>query len=219
MEAITPYFERFKESDIYQKINEQYESLSPRNQKFVKMGAAASAILLYFGFVYSMFLSTAFENVDTFERNQKLIRDLFSISRKINSAAKVPDAIPVDMLKNSVENEIAKMRILPEQNVAVTPATFSMGSLGPKDLIAEGLTIELKQLNLSQISDLAYSLQTMPASPAKLLGLEIRAYEKDSHYFNAKYSLSMFSLPAPKVNEPPSKNKKPTRRRGSEPEE
>lgn len=214
VEALTPYIERMKESDSYQKISEQYESLSPRNQKLVKASGAVSVILGYFFFVYWMFLSAASENVENFERNQKLIRELFTVSRKINSAPKVQQAIPVDSLKMNVENEILRMRLIPEQKVAVTPASFTMGSLGPKDLIADGLTVELKQLNISQVTDMAYNLQSMLASPAKLVGLEIRAYEQDSHYFNAKYSLAMFSLPEPKTApEPATKGKRPTSRR------
>lgn len=219
IEAVTPYIERVKDSNLYQKISEQYESLSPRNQRFAKMGGLAASVLLYFGFIWMMFLSSASENIETFEKNQRLIRELFTVGRKINSAPKVPNAIPVDMLKNNVETEIARMRLLPEQKIAVTPANFTMGSLGPKDLIADGLTIELKQLTLTQVTDMAYNFQSMMGSPAKLLGLEVRAYEKDSHYFNAKYSLAMFSLPEPKANEPPPKNKKPVRRRGKETEE
>ncbi len=221
IEAITPYIEKMKESDVYQKVSEQYESLSPRNQKFVKMGAMGLSFLLYFSFIWIMFLSSASDNVEVFEKNQRLIRELFTVSRKINSAPKVPSAIPVDMLKNNVESEIARMRLIPEQKGGVTESNFTMGSLGPKDLIANGLTIELKQLTLTQVTDMAYNFQSMIGSPAKLLGIDIQANEKDSHYFNAKYSLAMFSLPEPKVNEPPAKGnvKKPPRRRGSEPEE
>ncbi len=216
MEAVTPYIERLKESDAWQKISEQYESLSPRNQKIAKATGAALMVLGYFGFIYWMFLGSASENIETFERNQSLIRELISVGRKVNSAPKIPPAIPVDSLKMSVETEIANMRLLPEQKVAVTPASFTMGSLGPKDLIADGLTIELKQLTISQVMDMAYNLQAMNASPAKLLGLEIRAFEKDSHYFNAKYSLAMFSLPEPKAPPEPASKKRPARRRGGE---
>ncbi|OQW52842.1 MAG: hypothetical protein A4S09_08335 [Proteobacteria bacterium SG_bin7] len=216
IEAVTPYFERMKESDSYQKLSEQYESLSPRNQKLVKLGAVVASFLLYFVSIWTMFLSSASDNVETFEKNQKLIRDLFTVSRKINSAPKVPSAIPVDMLKNNVETEIARMRLLPEQKVAVTQSNFSMGNLGPKDLIADGLLIELKQLTLTQITDMAYNFQSMIGSPAKLLSMDIQANEKDSHYFNAKYSLVMFSLPESKSSESPAKSKKPVRRRGNE---
>lgn len=220
IEAVTPYIEKIKESDLYQKTSEQYESLSPRNQKLVKLGALGASFLLYFFFIWMMFLSTASENVEIFEKNQKLIRDLFTVNRKINSAPKVPSAIPVDMLKSNIETEIARMRLIPEQKGAVTESNFTMGSLGPKDLIAGGVTVELKQLTLTQVTDMAYNLQSIMGSPAKLLALEVQANEKDSHYFNAKYSLAMFSLPEPKSNEPPAKGgKKPARRRGNEPED
>lgn len=195
-EKLTPYWEKIQESDIFQKALERYESLSPRGQKAVIIGGAVGAFTLFIYLVPFTFLETAGESVNVFEKNQKLIRDLFTISRKIKSSPQFPPAPPPDVLKTTVENELINAGLLPEQKISVETATFSMGGVGPKDLISQGLVVYLKQLNLNQITSIGYSLQVLPNMPIKLLGMEISANEKDSHYFDVKYSLTTFSLPS-----------------------
>jgi hypothetical protein len=103
-----------------------------------------------------------------------------------------------------LETQIGQMESLPEGDPENT--------LAPKNVQQQGLKVQVKKLNLRQVIDLGYQLQSLDSS-VKMTGLEIAASSEDPHYFDTVFKLISYSLPQPE-KKPESEGPRPRKRGG-----
>lgn len=193
-ETLGPYWEKIQESEAFTTLKEKFDSYPPRIQKLIMAGAA---VLLSLTFLYIFpfaYLSTAGDSITQFEENQSLIRRLLDINRELKTTPQVPPAPAADQLKSMIQSRVAGQGLIAEQIGPMEPTTVSIAALS-----VEGLIVNFKQLNLTQLVSLAFDLQDLSPS-VKLVGLKVRASPQDSHYFETSYTLASFNIPRPETS-------------------
>lgn len=187
-------WELFQESSLYIQVKERYENLTPAMQKLTLWGSAVLAgILIVLSLPISYYSESATYVSEFEEEKRQLVRDLLKTSRESQES---PDlAIPPSMeqLKSQVDAQIQSARLVPEQilGTQIIPAS---SKLIPNTLSEGTLKISLAKLNLKQLIDLGYQLQSLNPS-VKMLDLQIEANRLDPRYFDVTYKMAALAVP------------------------
>jgi hypothetical protein len=212
---LTDYYERFKETELYQKLSDRYETLSPAGQKIVKI-VSGLFLLLILLFVPLSQISTSKDFVQSFENHRILIRDLFKTYRESNQASRFAQAPNSDMLIGSINSTLQREQLLPEQIISVA-AGAAEGRLIPPNLMTNVVDVKLIKLNLRQIVDIGSRLSAISQS-VKLKDLLMTANTELAGYFDVTYKLYTLNIPAPIIEAPPEPETKTKKKNNSESE-
>ena len=187
---------RIQESPAYNNIREQYENLSPNAQRGLTVGIIVIIAVGLIMFPYSYFSSSS-DNNDQYVANRNLVRELLRANRLASESLNMPRTVEAADLKSQISDMLATYPLLPEQNGGTTDIDLS--DLGPGvaagKLHITGVGVKLKKLNLKQIVEIGFDLQSRNPN-VKLAGLEMTASSPDPHYYDVLYKLAVYSLPA-----------------------
>lgn len=207
---------RIEDSSFYNQMKDRFENLTPTNQKLTLMGAGALLALLVISIPYSYY-STSAEYVTTYEEKRSLIRELLKVTRESSEVPDLPPAPSADILRSSIENHLRAANLLPEQMKGIDMIAAET-NLIPKGLLESGLKVSLAKLNLRQIIDIGYSIQSVSPS-AKVSSMNITANAEDPKYFDVDFKLVTLAVPQAHVEMPeandeggPGKPRKPFKR-------
>jgi hypothetical protein len=209
-EKFSEYFEKIKETELYQKADEKYTSMSPRGQKITRF---LSAFIILFALIFYPLsqLQVSRDLVSEFEVKRELLRDLFKTYRESSSSASLPIPPQGGELIFQVQSMLSKAQLLPQQiiNVGVIEPE---GHIIPQKLVNSAIVVQLSSLNLRQAVDIGTQLSNISAA-VKVKDLEMSATEGKSGYFDITYKLYAFNVPQPIVEaipdlEPTVKEKK-----------
>lgn len=209
-EKFSEFAEKFKETELYQKADEKYSSLSPSGQKMARYVAAAFVIFLLVFYPVSQ-LQVSHEFVAEFEIKRELIRDLFKTYRESSATPSLPIPPQGGELVSQVHSMLSSAQLLPQQilNVGVVEPE---GRIIPQKLVNSVVAVQLSSINIRQAVDIGTQLANISAS-VKVKDLEMTATEGKTGYFDVTYKLYAFNVPQPIVEalpdlEPPTKGKK-----------
>lgn len=203
-------WEQTQESSLYQQARDRFENLSPVLQKLSVFFAALLLILIFLSFPWGSFSNSA-SSVTQFEEKRSLIRDLLKVSRDANETPDIPAPPDMESLKMRAQNYLQTAQLLPEQIKSVE-ISAEHSALIPAVLTKGILNIKLEKLNIRQIVDIGYQLQTISPS-VKMKDLIIEANQQSKLYFDVIYKLAALNVPEAPVNipepeEPSSKGRK-----------
>lgn len=209
-EKFTEFAEKFKETELYQKADEKYNSLSPSGQKVARYLSALLVIFMLVFYPISQ-LQVSHEFVAEFEVKRELLRDLFKTYRESSASPALPTPPQGGELVSQVHSMLSSAQLLPQQivNVGVVEPE---GRLIPQKLVNSVVAVQLSSVNLRQAVDIGTQLANISAS-VKVKDLEMSATEGKTGYFDVTYKLYAFNVPQPIVEavpdlEPPTKGKK-----------
>lgn len=183
---------RIEDSSFYNQMKDRFENLPPAQQKLTLMGAGALFALFLISVPYSYY-STSAEYVSTYEEKRGLIRELLKVTRESSEVPDLPSAPSSEMLQSSIENQLRMANLLPEQMKGIDVVTAET-SLIPKGLLEAGLKVSLAKLNLRQIIDIGYNIQSISPS-VKMSSMDVTANAEDSKYFDVDFKLVTLSVP------------------------
>lgn len=206
-------WEQVRDSSAFMSIKEKYEILPQQTQKIIKILGLAMVALLLFMMPYG-YISSSNDHMQNFEQTRMLINDLLDAQSTQADNIEAPPTL--ESLRASVQDELKRASLEPEQIVAVTEDTTSTQlSFKNKDIRQRGLKVELSQLNLRQIVSIGKSLQNIHNN-AKLIDLQINSTSgKEQGYFNVSYFLKTFEVPGVGETDDPAKTRRPRGPRGS----
>jgi hypothetical protein len=184
-----------KESQVWLQITEAYDNLPPTGQKATLAGVGALLALILFLIPYS-FYSSSQDQIVEFEDKKQLMRDLYRVTRSVNSLPPAPPAISTQELRTQIQTELTAGGIAPENIGAMMDFdnTDAKSTALPKNLQQPGVSINVKKLNLQQVVDIGQRLMRIRPT-AKMVGLEVKAQSPDPHYFDVTYKIVAFNLP------------------------
>lgn len=195
--------ERLEDNSTFVNLRDRFQSQSPITQKVI-----LSFIFILIGYVVLStpltWYSSASENIDRFESQRSLIRDLFKVQKEVASTPDIAVPPPAISLKSSVESIIQSAGLLPEQTKGIQilpPQGTELVKLQQTDGAIE---VNLLQLNLRQLVDLGYQFQSISTS-VKLKDLIVQASAQDAHYFDVIYRLLILKVqpePIPEIDPP-----------------
>ena len=205
-ERLTDIWHRVQESPTYNNLREKYETLTPGAQRGLIAGAMAISALILISIPLS-YLSTSSTYLEEYENSRQLIRGLLRASRLANEASSLPPPVSSQSIKGQIESTLAATILQPEQKAGIVDLDAGSlgGSLAPATLKQEGVGVNLKKLNLSQVVEIGFTLQNLNPS-VKMIGLEVVPSQPDPHYFDVTYKLAIYSLPESALQEAPVKS-------------
>lgn len=203
---------KVEDSELYIRLKERYDNLTPNAQLGVKIGAALLSIL----FVYSIpasYLSSANEKMSYFNENRQLTRELIRAGRIARTLELPPSAPTSEALIQRLNSLLEEQNVLPEQKGNISPkADVVAASIVPKAIEQQGIKASIKKLNLRQVVKLGEGLHQIPGG--RLFNMTILADQDDPHYFNVDFEVAAFSIPQ-KPEKPKEDDKKKRGRFGS----
>ena len=156
------------------------------------------------------FFSSSDELIADFEDNRQLTRELLRVS-SIHSGSS-QSFLDGNALERRTQLKIDSMNLLPEQVAGINAITSPKSSpLIPKPIIQDALTVSLKKLNLNEIIDIGYKLQTIH-NYVKVTGIKISENPELKGYFDVLYTLNSLSMKQESKEPEPSTNRKRKRR-------
>lgn len=196
-EAIGQRWSEFQESSAYLQLKDKYEDLSSTGQQLVKIGSAFLAVVVV-GFLPYSWIDSASVYLSDFELKRDLTRDLLQLRRDQQQAPQLPFTPAASDLKTQIDGVLQGLQLLPEQIKSNQVSTFraESGSQIPSAVSQAGVVLTLEKLNLKQIVELTYRLQTM-SELVKLTALDVKASSPDPHYFDAMLRVVTFQANAP----------------------
>lgn len=203
-------FSRVQETSWYNSAKDQYLSLPATAQKAIAFGSGILAVVIVLMIPIS-YIQSADVSIEEFNENRTLLRDLMKVGRSGKEPPPLPPAIGYSDLEAQARGALTEFNLTPEQ---VEPSSQlndrPAGSIVPSLISQVGLALHLKKLNLNQVVDIGYRLQSL-SSGIKLMGVDIVANAEDNHYFDTVYRLVSFALPiTPEEPEKPSERKPKT---------
>lgn len=198
-------FEKIKESEIYQKGDEKYNSLSPRGQKIARYITSALIIFLLLFYPLSRF-SVSKEFIAEYEGKRDLIRSMFKTYRQSSGQASMMPAPESSQLIDQIRSQLTSAQLLPEQIKGIS-SIEPEGRMIPKNLVHHAVSVELNQLNLRQAVEIGTQIANISTS-IKLKDLKMNASVGKAGYFDVTYKVYAFNVPqaiqeAPPDAEPP----------------
>lgn len=220
-DGIAEFRNKIEESPAYHSVRERYENLSTSAQRALLLSLVAAGIIMFCYIPYSYFSSSSVY-VTEFNEKRSMIRQLLRASRLASQAGSVSNPPEIGTLQSTITNRLAQFNLLPDQNggINIVSAAALGGSLAPAGIVQEGLSVNLKQLNLKQVVDIGYDFQNL-AQGVRLVGLSMSPTPADTRYFDVIFQIARFSMPGvstggdANAGAPPAGGNPGTRDRGS----
>lgn len=218
-------WDKIQESTAYQQAMEKYQDLPGPQQRMIRYGGG----ILIFLFLISPPISTLLtseEAINEFERKREVTRELLKVVRDSSNAPNIPQAPDLFSLQNRFQQDFQNDKLMPEQIYSIQAAIDS-GNIIPKKFSLGALNVNLRNLNLRQILEVAYRLSIISPT-VKMTDLELIASTEKPGYFHMNSKVVALKTPPPPVIEPePSRgqknnsnpSKRPSRGDSSEDEE
>jgi len=203
-EAFQNFMAKVQESTAWIQLEEKFQNLSPNAQKGVLAGAGSFVALILLAIPWSYYSSSQ-EFLAEYDEKKQLIRELFRVSRASSILQNAPPAVSVPQLQSDIQNRLSAAQLQPDQIRGVTEfdnAGPQASPSIPKNVIQKGVQVSLAKLNLRQLVDLGFQMQSVHPN-AKMVSLEVSASHEDPHYFDVVYRIIGFSLPAEPQKGPP----------------
>lgn len=192
-------WDKVQESTAYQQAMEKYEDLPAPQQKLIRIGSSFLLILFLLSPPVSSLLSSQ-DAVDEFERKREVTRELLRVVRDSSNAPNIPQAPDLFSLQSRFQQELQNDKLLPEQIYSIQ-ANSDPGQIIPKNLAIGALSVNLRDLNLRQILDIAYRMATVSPT-VKMTDLELTASSDKPGYFHFNSKIVALKAPEPPKIEP-----------------
>jgi hypothetical protein len=185
---------QFQETTFFTNTKEKYDALSPTGQKLSLLGSSLLSLMIILS-VPLTYYSSAAGNIEQFESKKNLIRDLFRLTHDTSELPPLPVGVSTSELISRVQSKIDMAHLQPDQIKSIQATDQKLAGVS-KNIVQAPVEVSLKSLNLTQIKDIGFELQSL--ANIKILGMSIEAIQPQTaslHYFNVIYRLSNFSLP------------------------
>lgn len=193
-------WERIQESSAYNQMRDRYENLTPAKQKLALMGTGVLIALIILAVPFSNFNESSDAEHD-FEDKRNTIRELLKVSREASEVPDIAQPPSMEALRSNIDNLLKNANLLPEQMKGIQP-TDGSSNLIPTNLSSGQLQVSLAKLNLRQIVDLGYQIQSVSPS-VKVKDMLMQANRQDSRYFDVVFKLVALAVPAAQAPDMP----------------
>ena len=179
-------------SSWFHYIKEKYDHLQPVHKKIIN---GTAGFLLLTGLLYYPFsrLYISWENMNSFTEKKYLIQELLNLSAFRRTSLHAQQSIS-GSLKHFISQRSESIG-LPKEQIIISPTKAQNLKELKIPVHAESVRIELNSLNLKELINYAHQLERLNTN-LKVVNMDIIENEKKVNYFNAVYTLSLFSLAA-----------------------
>ncbi len=185
--------DRVQESSAYNNLKDRFDSASPGGQKAILIAASCLLVLAILYIPWGYYSSSAL-SVEEFEDRRQLIHDMMHVTRETSDTPELPVPPSLDAIRSSVEQFIKSAGLIDKQKGTIGVVT-EPSTLVPAGLNQGILSVQLKMLNLTQLMDIGYQIQSISSS-IKLKDLIVEPSSENPKYLDVIYKLIVLKVPA-----------------------
>ena len=205
---------KIQESSAYISLRERYDNLTPNTQKLLRAFLGFFVVGVFFWFLWGLFQASS-QRLTEFEDYQYTMQELAKLKIEMSMAPRINPPPPAPVLQQRVDSILQSSRLGPEQidqvsvrdiapNALIRPPGKKRGGKGKSGGVQQkGVLISLKSLNIEQIKNIAFQLQSIH-NAVKLIGLDMKNSMGYTHYYDVMFTIVGFYPPP----EPIGNNKK-----------
>ncbi|HPI40942.1 MAG TPA: hypothetical protein PLJ21_09060 [Pseudobdellovibrionaceae bacterium] len=189
-------FDKVEESETFQKVQERFQLLPPSLQKISLFFGTGILVLVLFLIPLSQ-MSSSQDLLQEFQSLRQIIRNLNHIQSTASSASQFSIAPNIEALKSNIENQLKGQNLIKTLQGPTFETSSSNDlekSLIPPHLLQDRLFIKFVKLNLKQVLDIGYLLQTIHSS-SKLYNLKMNTNREDPRYLDVHFELFTLNVP------------------------
>ncbi|NCN95665.1 MAG: hypothetical protein GW917_02990 [Bdellovibrionales bacterium] len=184
--------ERVQESSIYVELKERFDLLPSRIQKLILVGSGLLFALFLISFPYAN-ISDSQSYEAQFEESRELIRDLLRASTTLKQTSPLPSASSASAVESQIRRVIDELRLGSEQVGNIQVISNASTRLASKAVNQEAVSVQLKTLNLRQVTEAAHRLQNL-GSGIQPISMQMTRSDGKTHYFDVIFRIFQFSL-------------------------
>ena len=196
-------------SSWFHYIKEKYEHLQPTHKKAVN-GAIGFIVLSGLLYYPASHLYTSVKNMKDFTDKKQLIQELISLSAVRRASPYTQNNISGN-LKDFIFQRSETVGLPKDQITTIDQAKSQNLRELKMPTHTESVRVELKNLNLKELIQYGHQLETLNEN-LKVVSMDITESVQKENYFNAAYTLSLFSLRANQPEKKPNLLKKSKRK-------
>ena len=197
---------KVQESSAFISLKEKYDNMKPSSQRLLRMGAIFGSIGFMLWSMWGMFAESSVKLAE-FQEYQNAIKDIIKLKRNIALAPRIASPPSPAILEQRVHSILESFYLDPKQIEDVSTRDLDPSALiqppgkskGPDSVEQKGVWLSLRSLNLTQVADIGFRLQTIHTA-VKLIGLDMKASEENENYYDVMYTIVGF-YPPPINNE------------------
>lgn len=184
--------DRIQESSLYVELKERFDLLPGRVQKLIVIGSTLFVGFFLFSIPYGN-LSDSWFYEEQFEESRDMIRELLRASNTLKETSPLPTTSNAGLLESQIRRVLEDMNLGPEQvgNVQIVPNPSTR--LAPKTVDQAAVSVQLKTLNLRQLTEFSHRLQNLGPG-VKPVGMQISRSRGETHFFDVIVKVFQFSL-------------------------
>lgn len=199
---------KIQESSTFISFKEKYDNLTPRSQKLFKMGLVFCGFGFVFWIMWGLF-STSSEKLKEFDEYRNTIQEIAKLKREMVTAPQNNPPPAPSSLKQQVDLILQSFYLNPQQIEQVSFGDVTReslvrprgrnnkkGSSSKSNLKQRGILVSLKTLNVKQMTDIAFRLQTIHEA-VKLIGLDMKNSDGYTNYYDVMFTVVGFYPPMP----------------------
>ncbi|MEZ4872290.1 MAG: hypothetical protein R2827_08605 [Bdellovibrionales bacterium] len=207
-------WDNLQEQDWFLTLREQYEVLPQATQKALIFGGIALVVLFLALIPFGNYMSAS-DFIVSFEDERNLTREFLKASAD-GDIPNLPPAMTETTLKSQIQ-QVLNRNGLKETQISEFKVSNDKPGYAPKVASVVGVEVPLKSLNVKQIKDIGFALQSI--RDTVLSEVQIDVSSEDDHYYDVIYTVKNIALPPlPKTEEESdnnSRNRRRSRRTGN----
>lgn len=190
-EQLNAIFGRVRETSAFIELSEKYQGLSPVAQKASLFGGGFLLFLILMALPWTYFSSSS-DLISQYEDKRSLVQDFYHVSREASAVAnRIAAPVSGSEFQTRAQGIVTEAALQAEQMQYVSPIPAGNVPGISKSIDQAGVEVSLKKLNLTQVIDIGYKLQSMDQR-SRLMGIDIKANASDRHYFDVIYRVIGF---------------------------
>ncbi len=189
-ESLQSLKSRITETESFNRLEESYNNLPPRQQKLILVLGSFIVLVLLINIPIQSFLLSK-ENLTTYKDQKQIVQRLNQAVRLNNQSDFKPQSYSLSQLQGDLLNRMTAFQVTDSQ-FKIDMGTPDITGI-PKKVQTAGFSLKLTNLNVRQISKIANMLENFSDS-ILVTGFKTTASEQDPHYFNTDIELLNFSI-------------------------
>ena len=185
-------YARVSETSLYLQLEDRFQNLSPQVQKLVIALVAFLGLFFLFSTPVGSWMQGS-DNQASFEDKRLLMKQVNQTVQEGKNVPLLPPPPDMNYLSGQIQQSLSTLQVGEDQFGGVEVSSENP-SLIPAPLLQEVWDVKVNRLNLKQVVDVGFALQTLHPA-VKLQDLVVTAEASYPKYFQVVFRLAALKVP------------------------
>jgi hypothetical protein len=197
-ETFQTQWQKFQETATYAQFKEKYDDLPSTQQTLLKLAASLVGLSILIFPPYSWYQSSA-NNLASFEENRGLLKQILHVGRQMQETPEIIPQLSTAEVKSRITGVVGTLQLMPDQLKGMVEGPFPArpdSRLIPKQLTPQGVDLTLDRLNLRQVVDLVFRIQSLKDAGIRIFSMDLARAPGETHFYAVRMQVgNLLSAP------------------------